>query len=52
MKAAANIRNRLTATASGDFPTRAAELLAGIGYSLYKVEFRRHSDDRANNRIR
>lgn len=32
MKAAANIRNRLAATASGDFPTRAADLLAEMGY--------------------
>ena len=32
MKAAANIRNRLAATASGDFPTRAAELLTEMGY--------------------
>ena len=32
MKAAADIRNRLAATASGDFPTRVAELLAEMGY--------------------
>ena len=32
MKAAADIRNRLAATASGDFPTRAAALLAEMGY--------------------
>lgn len=32
MKTAANIRNRLAATASGDFPTWAAELLAETGY--------------------
>ena len=32
MKAAADIRNRLAATASDDFPTRAVDLLAEMGY--------------------